>query len=291
MSGDPDNQQYYLRWKGSVTGPFRHRDIVRMWSQGEVTRYHEISSDLSSWGDVADVACASTAVEQLAPKPAAGPARLVRVTSSGGRASEWFLDLGAGQVGPVSERTIHDMISVGCLAPWSRVMAVGSSAWGRAADTDPFSDVFPDAVGGLPDAAGFWSRVAAGLLDALCVTTMAAAVGVGVYGMMRLCGIAAAETQSVMRLFSAVILLLTAWIYNTCLESTDKQATWGKGLLGIKVVGDDGAPLLFGRANGRFWAKFFSALTLGVGFLACLFTDKRQALHDLVAGACVVSNS
>jgi uncharacterized RDD family membrane protein YckC len=269
-----------------------------MWSEGEITRYHEISSDRSSWGDVADVACASKAAAQPASQPAANSGRPLQVrrateaagAASVGGASAWFLDLGAGQVGPVSERTVRDMISVGGLAPWSRVMAMGSGSWGRVVDTAPFSDAFPEGIRGIPVSAGFWPRVAAGLLDALCVAAMALAVGVVVYGVMRLCGIAAAESQAVLRLFSVVILTLAAWIYSTCLESTDKQATWGKMLLGIKVVGNDGSPLLFGRANGRFWAKFFTAMTLGVGFLACLFTEKRQALHDLMAGARVVRN-
>ena len=46
----------------------------------------------------------------------------------------------------------------------------------------------------------------------------------------------------------------------------------------------NGERLSFGRATGRHFGKWVSALTLGIGYLMCLFTARKQCLHDLMAG-------
>jgi len=44
----------------------------------------------------------------------------------------------------------------------------------------------------------------------------------------------------------------------------------------------------FGRATGRFFARIISGLTLGIGYLMVAFTEKKQALHDMIAGTLVL---
>lgn len=44
----------------------------------------------------------------------------------------------------------------------------------------------------------------------------------------------------------------------------------------------------FGKANGRYWSKIISALILFVGFLMVAFTEKKQGLHDKIAGTLVI---
>ena len=44
----------------------------------------------------------------------------------------------------------------------------------------------------------------------------------------------------------------------------------------------------FGRANRRYWAKLLSSLTLGIGFVMAIFTERRQTLHDRIAGTLVL---
>ncbi len=65
-------------------------------------------------------------------------------------------------------------------------------------------------------------------------------------------------------------------------------AAAGKHLCGIKVVGLDGERLSFRRALLRNLAKIVSALPLGIGYLLAVFTERRQVLHDMLAGAVVV---
>ena len=83
--------------------------------------------------------------------------------------------------------------------------------------------------------------------------------------------------------------LLVAWLYFTILESGAKQSTWGKRILGIKVVGATGERISFGRATGRFFCKsFLSPLLFQVGFIMAAFTNRKRALHDMIAEPYVV---
>ena len=50
----------------------------------------------------------------------------------------------------------------------------------------------------------------------------------------------------------------------------------------------DGKRIGFGQATGRHFGKIISALPFGVGFIMAGFTEKKQALHDLMAGTLVV---
>ena len=88
--------------------------------------------------------------------------------------------------------------------------------------------------------------------------------------------------------FKYIIGVISGWIYFATLESSSKQATLGKMFLRIHVTDVSGKPLSFGRATGRYFAKFLSALPLGAGFLMAGFTKKKQALHDIVIGSLVV---
>ncbi len=78
------------------------------------------------------------------------------------------------------------------------------------------------------------------------------------------------------------------WIYFAWLESSEKGATIGKRLLGVRVVDEGGGRIGFGRATVRHFAKILSAMPMMLGFVLALFTRKNQALHDLLAETVVV---
>jgi resuscitation-promoting factor RpfA len=65
-------------------------------------------------------------------------------------------------------------------------------------------------------------------------------------------------------------------------------ATLGKRLVGIRVVGPDGAPPSPARSAIRSFLAVLSAAFLGLGFLLALFTRTGRALHDLLARTWVV---
>jgi uncharacterized RDD family membrane protein YckC len=85
------------------------------------------------------------------------------------------------------------------------------------------------------------------------------------------------------------VFFLVAWLYSAPMECSRKQATLGKLALGIQVTDLDGERVSFHRATGRFFGKILSTLILALGYLMAAFTQRRQALHDRMAGALVVT--
>ena len=128
--------------------------------------------------------------------------------------------------------------------------------------------------------AGFWRRFVAWILDGLLLSL------VTVPFTLQFGGDAAAEAARTSA--AGTITLVVGWLYYALMESSAKQATVGKMALGIIVTDLEGRRLGFGRATGRYFAKILSALTLGIGFLMAGFTERKQALHDMVASMLVV---
>jgi len=84
-------------------------------------------------------------------------------------------------------------------------------------------------------------------------------------------------------LFAAVIV---PWLYTAMQESSIRQATIGKRLLGVAVANLQGNRISFGRASVRFFARLIP--TLGLGYCTIFFTLRKQALHDLISGCVIV---
>ena len=85
-----------------------------------------------------------------------------------------------------------------------------------------------------------------------------------------------------------LITLAIQFVYFAYLESSEKQATVGKMVLGLKVTDLNGQRISFARAAGRFLGKFLSSMILGIGYIMAGFTEKKQGLHDMIAGTLVV---
>ena len=124
--------------------------------------------------------------------------------------------------------------------------------------------------------AGFWIRFAALLIDCIII------VPINTYILSYL------DEGSIARLF---VPNLIWWVYTAGLICSNFQATLGKKIIGLKVVGLDGERISFGRASGRWLASILSGFILGIGYLMVAFTDKKQGLHDMIAGTYVVKAS
>jgi uncharacterized RDD family membrane protein YckC len=73
------------------------------------------------------------------------------------------------------------------------------------------------------------------------------------------------------------------------MESSAHQGTLGKIALGLFVTDLQGRRISFGRASGRFFAKIITGLIpFFIGYIMAGFTEKRQALHDMIAGCLVL---
>ncbi|HET6454033.1 MAG TPA: RDD family protein [Armatimonadota bacterium] len=78
------------------------------------------------------------------------------------------------------------------------------------------------------------------------------------------------------------------WLYCTLMESSSRQATLGKMALGIIVTDMNGHRVSWGRANARYWSHIVSNMILMIGYIMTGFTEKKQALHDMIAGTLVL---
>jgi len=151
--------------------------------------------------------------------------------------------------------------------------------------------------------AGFWLRLVAHLIDGFIVGLALLILIVPLFFLMG--GVAlltsfahgAVERQNpaqVGAILSLVFVLvgvsvLGQWLYFSYLESGEKQGTWGKQMLGLYVTDLAGNRLTFGRASGRFFAKIVSGLIpLGIGYIMAGITERKQALHDMIASCLVL---
>lgn len=86
---------------------------------------------------------------------------------------------------------------------------------------------------------------------------------------------------------------LIAWIisifYYGIMESSSKQATYGKIAIGIKVTGKKGERLTFRRAGARTLNKFFSSIFF-IGYLMLFFNKKNQTFHDWLTNSIITKD-
>ena len=82
--------------------------------------------------------------------------------------------------------------------------------------------------------------------------------------------------------------IVTGWLYYALFESSKHGGTLGKMAIGLKVTTPEGQRITFGRASGRYFAKIVSNMTIYIGYIMAGFTEKKQALHDILANCIVV---
>jgi uncharacterized RDD family membrane protein YckC len=74
------------------------------------------------------------------------------------------------------------------------------------------------------------------------------------------------------------------------MESSVRQGTWGKVLMGLKVSDEKGNPITFNRSLVRNLSKILSTAMLGLGYLMGFFDKRQQCLHDRIAGTVVIKD-
>jgi len=138
---------------------------------------------------------------------------------------------------------------------------------------------------------GFWIRFVAFIIDAIIVDAvvlpvyLVLAAAIGVAGMA--VTMPGRGIQLVTIIVGSTFQMLANWIYWAWLESSPRQATVGKMALGLKVTDLNGNRISFARATGRHFAKILSGMILFIGFIIAGFTERKQALHDMIAGTLV----
>jgi uncharacterized RDD family membrane protein YckC len=88
---------------------------------------------------------------------------------------------------------------------------------------------------------------------------------------------------------AATVSLVFTWLYHALMESSEWQATVGKKLLGLVVTDMAGQRVSFWRATARHFAKIITNMVPAfIGYIMAAFTEKKQALHDMLAGCLVL---
>lgn len=144
--------------------------------------------------------------------------------------------------------------------------------------------------------AGFWIRFLAHVIDSVVLGVvvfplMFLVIGVGALGSTAKNQQAAGMTLLALFPILFVALFAGQWLYYALMESSGKQGTLGKMVLKLKVTDTNGNRITFGRATGRYFAKLISSMTLLIGYIIVGFTEKKQALHDFIAGTVVLKTN
>lgn len=228
-------------------------------------------------------------------------------------ADQWYVGRNDKRTGPFTPDQLRQMAATGSLQPTDLVWKQGMPQWVAAStikdlfsipgvstlpavsprggtDLEFDSPGSPSAGGQGMQYADYMQRVAAALLDGLFVFLMGCVPG-GIIGLVCVAIGAAFNDQDTRdgilglgNCCSQLLAILIGVSYYVLLETSEKQATWGKQILGIKVTDLQGNRITVGRAVGRYFARILSGCTLGIGFLMPLFTEKKQTLHDMIAG-------
>jgi uncharacterized RDD family membrane protein YckC len=149
--------------------------------------------------------------------------------------------------------------------------------------------------------AGFWLRFIAAIIDFLLLTIPIVPLFLLVFASL-LPELPLAQRNPVLFfaaflpriVFMGVLVLALKWLYWALMESSSWQATLGKKALGLYVTDLEGRPVSFGKASGRYWSgRGLSMVPLGnlyylVDCICCGFTEKKQAVHDMIAGCLVM---
>jgi uncharacterized RDD family membrane protein YckC len=137
--------------------------------------------------------------------------------------------------------------------------------------------------------AGFWLRLVAALVDTLAMFIPFCFVAFIVTVIVKLASASKGyEPATAILIVLTPVAIVATWLYFAVMESSSWQATLGKKLLGLYVTDIKGQRLSLSRATGRTFAKYISTITAGIGYLLCGFTEKKQALHDMVASCLVL---
>jgi uncharacterized RDD family membrane protein YckC/Tfp pilus assembly major pilin PilA len=147
-------------------------------------------------------------------------------------------------------------------APPAAPLVGGSGASTRAWDTLPAGEAIH---------AGFWRRVAAYIIDGLVISIPSFVV-------------------NIVPILGFLVSLVGRWLYFSLMESSSWQATLGKRAMGIKVTDAQGQRVSFGVATGRYFGAALSYIIFWIGYMMAGWTERKQGLHDMMAGTFVVFN-
>jgi uncharacterized RDD family membrane protein YckC len=153
--------------------------------------------------------------------------------------------------------------------------------------------------------AGFWLRFVAFIIDWFALSLAGAIIAVPIILAILALGVGMSGIESpwefleqgkmmmVGGIIGLIILMIMFsivlhWLYYALMESSRFGGTLGKMALGLRVVDLEGNRISFGRASGRYFSRIITNMTMLIGYIIAGLTERKQALHDLIAGCLVI---
>jgi uncharacterized RDD family membrane protein YckC len=149
--------------------------------------------------------------------------------------------------------------------------------------------------------AGFWLRVVAAIIDGFVLAIPFAPIFFIVFAsMIPVLTHMTDPFEIVAALLPRYLLLVfimgvASWLYWALLESSSWQGTLGKKAMGLTVTDLAGMRASFGKTSGRFFAGRGIGFVPSIGglyyLISCIcagVTERKQALHDMIAGTLVL---
>ena len=94
--------------------------------------------------------------------------------------------------------------------------------------------------------------------------------------------------MQISQISGALLFYVYSILYFGILESSSMQATFGKFLLGIKVVNKEGKRMSLANSFARASLRIFASHVCCLGYIIALLNPEKLALHDIVASTRVV---
>ena len=199
------------------------------------------------------------------------------------------------RMGPFSLEEVNRQLAAGSLSPsdlawyegipnWVALSQVPGVSTARSVEVAATSAVAPVSGGVAANSSygGFWIRLAAYIIDVIIV-------GIPIAILRFALNPSDASSGHPILVFVLTIVIEVA--YFAGFWSSEFQATLGQKICGLRVVSaSDFGKISFGRANGRFFAMILSGLIFCIGFLMIAFTERKQGLHDMIAGTYVIKD-
>ena len=196
--------------------------------------------------------------------------------------------------GPYSLEEVNRQLAAGTLSPVDQAWSEGSPGWkpllgfpgvimpGGASSTAMPIGLATPVVPGPIKYAGFWIRVVAYIIDVLIL-----GMGLWIIGLLFQ---RSPEEAGGFSAIGGILQIVLGFLYMPVLWSSPMQATIGQKICGLRVIRPGGNGISFERGIARALAMILSGMLLFIGYLMVAFTERKQGLHDILAGTYVVKD-
>lgn len=213
----------------------------------------------------------------------------------------WFYAENSERKGPVPDDQLQSLVHSGVIQGDTLVWREGMAEWRPWREAAPGTPPPLRTVGG-PVAAvrygGFWLRALAVVIDGVILGIVQGALFAGMFGGSVIRSILDAvngdfDPSSLLTTIIPMAItarlggfLITGAYYTTFWVQSG--ATPGKSIVGLKVISENGGPITWGQAIGRYFGTWLSGAIMGIGFLMAAFDEQKRTLHDRLAGTRVI---